>query len=107
MTRFRNRQLVIIPAAKRKAVNDALQALGWGPDNFSQPLIGTASGPTATPTHYVCDIVLTDRLKVRLAQVLQGTVSIGPNAEHKDPLALSKKLTAAGLKRKPVAAIQI
>jgi hypothetical protein len=102
MPRFLSRVVVIIPAGKRRAVNDALEALGWGPDNFSVPLHPVNASSNAPATHYACEIGLTSKMKMDLDRILKPASA----TVHYADLVLygseffQKVLAKEGLKRK-------
>lgn len=45
----------IVSASDRDAANDALEAIGYGPDNFSMALIGASSASDAPAVDYLTD----------------------------------------------------
>lgn len=56
MTRYKHHGSYEIPARYRDAVNQALYRLGYGPNNFSVPIL---TGPNNV-THWGCETSLTD-----------------------------------------------
>lgn len=49
------RWIGIVSAGDRDAANDALEAIGYGPDNFSMALIGVLSANDAPAVDYLTD----------------------------------------------------
>jgi hypothetical protein len=52
--RLWNRKVGVCAADKKIAVNAALDAAGFGPNNFDLPMHGEASDVSAKATHYMC-----------------------------------------------------
>lgn len=77
--RFKYRRVLIIPAGDRSTVNASLEAMGYGADNFSIPMIGKNADDGADPTHYACDIQMDDTMRDDFLGVI-ATV----NGEEKD-----------------------
>lgn len=73
MTHYKHQPVVIVPAAKRDAVNAILQKHGYGPNMVSVPCIGKASSANAPATHYVVECAadegLLAALKLAIAKV--------------------------------------
>lgn len=68
---MRNRNAIVVPAAKAQAANTAMERQGYGPDVFSVPLFPTATpSPNAQPTHYGCSWSMSEADVVAVQQVL-------------------------------------
>lgn len=66
----RQRRIMICPVGNRSAVNQALDKIGYGPDNFSIPL---TNNPGSVVTAYASDWGgMTDGDVVKITNVLKG-----------------------------------
>ncbi len=98
-TKHKHRRVAVVPAAKRDAANEALERLGWGPDNFGRPLYPPSAHANSRPTHYAADIALTPRMLEQLEAVVK---SAGGRCENvggvREPRRLERAAAAAGAK---------
>jgi hypothetical protein len=90
MTHYKHQPVVIVPAAKRDAVNAVLQKHGYGPNMVSTPCIGKTSSSNAPATHYVVECAadegLLAALKLAIAKVAGAKME---NAKRGQPNTVS------------------
>lgn len=75
---MRKRYIVTVQASHRAAANSALEAKGFGPNNFSVPLVPTTQGNREPPaTHYSCNWQFaSEGEQARVAVILSGISSL-------------------------------
>ena len=104
----KRRAIITVTAVQRDAANKLLESKGFGPNNFSIPLLLKLSRSDALATHYTCGWTMTDGEKAEIVQHLNDAKIIHEWQDQSsgDPLIatpkLEDKLIADGRKLKPI-----